>query len=94
LSDGFKDREKHYDLYDESGRPVMLRGVWLSEVPLHEGEGAFGDTLLQVVFLVAEDAIRDYEILEDEKPYREWCIPAAFVNGQATVEFITEDDEQ
>lgn len=60
--------------------------MWLSDVPLDANEGAFGDALLAVRFAAGDLAeLTNYEWLEDGKPYREWLVPAALVNGRATV---------
>jgi hypothetical protein len=48
LARGFVDHEGHYGLTDDAGQPVVLRGVWLSDVPLDANEGTRGDTLLLV----------------------------------------------
>jgi hypothetical protein len=69
LADGFHDQSGHYGLHDAgNGEPYVLTGVWLSDVPLDENEGACGDTVLTVV--VEQHAIRPYEIIEDGIGYR------------------------
>lgn len=49
-------------------------------VPLEDSEGAEGDTLLEVWLKASESALADYEWVEEDKPYREWLVPAAIVN--------------
>jgi len=53
-------------------------GVWLSDVPLDENEGAHGDTLLLVK--IPKGVIAEYEWIEEGKPYREFLAPASLVN--------------
>jgi hypothetical protein len=77
LRDGFRDGVGSY-LTDRN-----WSGVWLSDVPLDINEGAEGDTLLRVKLQMAEQAIADYELVEEGKPYREWLIPARLINERA-----------
>lgn len=79
LSHGFKDRTGFYGLGG-----LEMTGVWLADRPLDINEGATGDEVLQVEIADSVD-LSDYEIVEDLKPYREWCIPAELVNANATV---------
>ena len=57
--------------------------VWVSDRPLDNSEGASGETLLQIE--VAEPMIAAYEWVKEGKPYREWLIPAAILNGAGQV---------
>jgi hypothetical protein len=57
--------------------------VWVSDRPLDNSEGASGETLLQIE--VAEPMIAAYELVKEGKPYREWLIPAAILNGAGQV---------
>ena len=84
LRDGFRDGVGTYMATQQ------YSGVWLSNVPLDLGEGAEGDTLLQVE--LPEQAIADYEWIEEGKPYREWLIPAQLINEQAKASVVDEDD--
>ena len=75
--EGFKDATGDYGTLDESGKPMLWSGVWLSDVPLDSNEGLDGDTLLEVIFDdVAESILEDFEWVEEEKSYREWLVPA------------------
>ncbi len=85
IRDGFRDHEGFYMLGD-----MMLRGVFLSDVPLDANEGARGDELLEVS-LPAECDISGYEIIEEGKPYREWCLPAELINRRGTVRLIADE---
>jgi hypothetical protein len=68
LSGGFKNATGTYLSCQEQS------GVWVSDVPLDENEGADGD---QVLVLDIPDAIfSEFEWVEDDKPYREALIPA------------------
>jgi hypothetical protein len=80
LRDGFRDGVGRY-LTDRE-----WAGVWLSDAPLDSNEGAEGDTLLQIE--LPEQAITDYEWIEDGKPYREWLVPADLINARAHVRVI------
>jgi hypothetical protein len=84
LRDGFRDAEGSYMLIG-----LMLRGVFLSDIPLDVNEGAKGTQLLEVTLPIAESEISDYELIEG-KPYREWCLPAKLINRSGTVRLITE----
>lgn len=68
LREGFRDLRGSMD----------LSGVWLSAVPLDIGEGAKGPTVLSID--IPEEELVDFEVLEEGKPYREWCVPADLVN--------------
>jgi hypothetical protein len=54
-------------------------------------EGATGDQVLRVEF-PDDTNLADFEIIEDCKPYREWCVPAALINSLATVTQMSEGD--
>jgi hypothetical protein len=78
MSNGFRDASGDYGTSDESGKPILWTGVWLSDVPLDSNEGLDGDTMLEVIFDdVAESILDDFEWVEEGKPYREWLVPAA-----------------
>jgi hypothetical protein len=79
LCSGFEDRSGTYLTTEE------WSGVWLSDVPLDINQGALGDTLLIVELDLAEEQLRDYEWIEEGKPYREWLIPAALVNAKVRI---------
>src|SRR5262249_19765522 len=72
LRSGFRDHTARY-LTDRE-----WTGVWVSDRPLDNSEGASGETLLQIE--VAEPLISAYEWVEEGKPYREWLIPATVLN--------------
>jgi hypothetical protein len=69
----------------------VLEGVWLSEQPLSVNEGAKGDTVLKVTFNCSAAALDYWEVVEEgEGPgYREWLMPAEFINKNATVRRAT-----
>jgi hypothetical protein len=54
-------------------------------------EGAKGDQVLRVEFPDEVD-LDDFELVEDEKPYREWCVPAQLINEHAIVTLMSHDD--
>lgn len=53
-------------------------GVWLSDRPLDENDGACGEALLTITVDANPD---DYEWVEEGKSYREWLVPAALLIG-------------
>jgi len=79
LREGFRDGYRRYMTDRE------FSGVWLSDRPLDSNEDACGDALLRVVLACTENEISDFEWIEEGKTYREWLIPAAFVNERAEV---------
>jgi hypothetical protein len=87
VTDGFRDGHGNY--LTES----QWSGVWLSDTPLDENEGANGDVLLEVTLDIPNEELADWEWVEEGKPYREWLIPAAVVNPGAKIREISEYDE-
>jgi hypothetical protein len=83
LAEGFRDGHGTY-MIDE-----MFRGVWVSDQPLHEHDGVFGDALL---FLdVPEELFVEFEWIESGAALRRSLIPAAFLNLHGPVT-LQEDD--
>jgi len=76
LGDGTRDEEDSYMLDN-----FTLRGVFLSDKPLDGNEGAGGDKLLEVTLPDDCCDFSYYELVEEGKPYREWCIPAGSSTG-------------
>lgn len=77
---------------DRSGTEAALKGVWLFDRPLDcNAIGTYGEALLAVTLTCAGHDLDFYELVEEGKRYREWCIPASFVNALATVQVIDED---
>jgi hypothetical protein len=70
-----------------------IEGVFLSAVPLDCNEGAQGDQLLEIA-LPSQHAISDYELIEDGKPYREWCVPARILNRYARTRRLLKWEEE
>jgi hypothetical protein len=81
--DGFRDATGTYFTNQE------FSGVWVSDLPLDQNEGAWGDVLLEITLNVPESAIADYEWVEEGKPYREWLVPAALINERATLKRVS-----
>ncbi len=79
LRDGFRDGTGNYMF---SG--LTLTGVFIADRPVDCNEGATGAQVLAVE-LVDEVTIAEFELVEDGKPYREWCVPAEILNRHATV---------
>src|SRR5215472_8177161 len=60
----------------------MLSGVWVADRPLDPGD--FGGSGVETDLLaidVPDAALADFEVYEDGKPYREWCVPATLLNA-------------
>jgi hypothetical protein len=87
LKAGFRDGTGTYLTHQQ------WLGVWLSDTPLDCNDGAWGDVVFKVNMDLPESAIADYEWLEEGKPYREWCIPAALVNAHMTLTEFSEGDD-
>jgi hypothetical protein len=68
---------------------LTLRGVFLSDKPLDYNEGAKGEQLLEVT--LPEDCCDwdYYEIVEEGKGFREWCVPADIINRNAKLRLVT-----
>ena len=47
--------------------------------------------MLEVTFPEAADLF-EWEIVEEGKTYREWCMPAAVINRDAIVRLVSEDE--
>lgn len=82
LAAGFRDGEVRY------GTELVLRGVWVSDRPL---DSTAGDTVLQVSFLGTPKDLDLYECVEDGKPYREWLLPAQWLNKRCSIR-MAEDE--
>jgi hypothetical protein len=86
LRDGFRDATGSYGL-----ATLELNGVWLGDSPLDFNEGATGDQVLRVE-LPDDVDLSDFELVEEHKPYREWCVPAALINNRAIVLLMDEEN--
>jgi hypothetical protein len=70
---------------------IEHEGVWLSDRPLEESEGACGVMLLTVE--VPAHVVEPYEWIEEGKGYREFLVPAALLNAQGKVTIADETEE-
>jgi hypothetical protein len=86
LRHGFRDATGSYMLVN-----FELTGVFLGDSPMDVNEGATGDQVLKVEFPDDVD-LDDFELVEEGKPYREWCVPAALINERATLTLMSEDE--
>lgn len=86
LAHGFRDTTGYYLTVQE------WSGVFLSDVPLDCNEGTKGEDLLEVE--INEAVIAEFEWEEEDKPYREWCVPAAILNERATVRLLAAGDAE
>ena len=78
--EGFRDNSDFYMTRQ------LQTGVWLSNVPLDENEGAHGDFLLRVSLDIGESELAKYEWVEKGKVYREFLMPAELVNARGEVQ--------
>jgi hypothetical protein len=84
LRGGFRDRTATY-MTD-----IPLTGVWVSD-RIVDADQRHLDTVLEVDIDCEEEAVDHYELKEDPPNfYREWCIPASFLNSKAIVKVIEE----
>jgi hypothetical protein len=74
LKAGFRDTTGSY------GMAATVTGVWVSNKILAESEDTRGDGVFQIEVKVSKKDLDFYEVKEDGKPYREWCIPAELLN--------------
>jgi hypothetical protein len=88
LTEGFRDAEGSYMLVD-----LTLTGVWVSNVPLDENEGAKGSTTIEVI-LPDDVDLNDYELIDESghSGYREWCVPADVLNEHGSLRLLSEDE--
>ncbi len=86
LKEGFRDAPG-YCLTDQ-----QHTGVWVSDEPF-DGYDADAKTLFTIE--IPEDAISEFEWVEEGKSIREWLIPAALLNsyGPPVVTDDYDDDE-
>jgi hypothetical protein len=83
---GFRDAERWYDL-----ESFVLRGVLISDVPLICMEGEKESRILRIT-LPDECDISDYELIEEGKHHREWCVPSELINILGQVELWADTD--
>ena len=63
-----------------------LRGVFFVQSPSFaaEGAGPLGEgAILKVTMTTTLKDLQRYELREESKPFREWCIPSEILNGSA-----------
>lgn len=82
LADGFRDAEGSYGIAG-----VELCGVFISDTPLDENEGASGEELFEIE-VPAEVNLREYELIQPRSPYREWCVPADLLNQLCAIRLL------
>jgi hypothetical protein len=72
---------------------MTLRGVFLSDKPLDCNEGAIGDQLLEISLPDDCCDLSYYKLFEEEKPYREWCLPADVIKRFGSVRLLSAEEE-
>ncbi len=83
LRDGFRDARGSYGF-----ATIELEGVFFSDSPLDENEGAASSEVVLAIDL-DETVIGDYELVGGA--YREWCLPSRLANA-STVRRLPEDE--
>jgi hypothetical protein len=86
VNEGFIDGEGTYMT------TTRHRGVFLADSPLDINEGAKGRDLLEVAIPI--EVVSEYEWIEQEKPYREFCVPAAVVNRYPRRLLLEEEEHE
>lgn len=86
LGEGFRDGSGTYLM-----TTIVLTGVFIADMPVNVNEGAIGDQVLEVV-LPDDTDLDDFELVEEGKPYREWCVPAELINRLGTVRLLADDE--
>ena len=71
---------------------MSLTGIWVSSFPLSEREGPKGDMVLKIALPFPKTDIADFEVSEECKPYREWCIPASILNEKGVTVLLSIED--
>jgi hypothetical protein len=69
---------------------AILTGVWLSDSPLDDNEGASGDQVLEIDLPDALAA--ECEVVEEGKPFREFLVPADVLNREALTRLLTDEE--
>lgn len=77
LREGFKDDPRR-----------RRQGVWLSDVPLDEGESIKGCTTLVVE--VPAEIIESFRV-EQGRSYLEWCVPSSILNSLGPPTIFADD---
>ena len=83
-SQGFRDAEGSYGLMYEDSTPFHICGVFFSDTPLECNDGLPSDVSEVFVIEIPDDVLESYELVEEGKGYREWCIPVKVVNKYFT----------
>ena len=79
-SEGFCDTRDNYGLMHKDGAPFHICGVFFSDKPLGCENGLLPGASHVFVIEIPDEIIEPYEIIEEGKGYREWCIPARVAN--------------
>ena len=70
-------------------------GVFLSNYPVDCNEGAKGNVLIEVLLEESpHEMFYTYEIIEKDKPYREFILPASILNDPARCSFRRLDGDE
>jgi hypothetical protein len=81
---GFQDQKWGFDVGDiDDARRLKLRGVWLSDQVLEEGDGPPGDAVLEVTVAGDPEVLLPFEVPGILSEARLWVVPAAVLNPLA-----------
>ena len=75
LKKGFRDTTRSYMM------STTVTGVWVFDKMSGESEAALADVVFQIEVKISKRDLDFYEVKEEGKPYREWCVPARLLNN-------------
>ncbi len=85
LCEGFRDATGTYFTANER------TGFWVTDVPM-DPSGGVGNFDAWFEIEIDENMVAEYELIEDDKSYREWLLPAGVLNEFRTVRQISEEE--
>jgi hypothetical protein len=86
---GFQDQKWGFGVAntEPEGR-LKVRGVWLADQVLEEGEGPPGDAVLEVAVGGDPEVLQPFEVPGVLPEARLWVVPAAVLNPLATARIL------
>lgn len=85
VRDGFRDEKWSFGPDEQTGQPLLIRGVWLTDRPVKREDGPPGAALLEVSLGLQEHDLSSFEVTGVFEDARLWVIPASVVNQTARV---------
>ena len=88
MAGGFRDHARRIG-------GMIIDGVWVSDAPWYDGATVDAADLpasrVCIVLALPADQIGEYELVQDDSMYREWCIPAAILNQTTRKRWTSEE---